>query len=111
MFLSGNEHDVKNAHAIVGNVKNEIILADLGYHSDKFCQFVSANKGVALVPGKINRRGKVFYILEIGRKRHVVENFFARIVRFRRVNTRYDSLVCTYMGFLALAYLADWIRF
>ena len=38
-------------------------------------------------------------------------NFFARIKRFRRVNTRYDSLVCTYMSFLALASLADCIRF
>jgi transposase len=111
MLLPGNEHEVKTAHAIVGNMKNKIILADRGYDSDEFRQFVSANGGVALVPGKSNRRGTVFYIPEIGRKRHVVENFFARIKRFRRVNTRYDRLVCTYMSFLALASLADWIRF
>ncbi len=111
MLLAGNEHEVKTAHAIVGNVKNKIILADLGYYSDEFRQFVSANGGVALVPGKSNRRGTVFYIPEIGRKRQLVENYFARIMRFRRVNTRYDSLVCTYMSFLPLASLADWFRF
>ena len=30
MLLPGNEHEVKTAHAIVGNMKNKIILADRG---------------------------------------------------------------------------------
>ncbi len=107
MLLPGNEHEVKTAHAIAGNVKNKIILADRGYDSDEFRQFVSANGGVALVFGKSNRRGAVFFIPEVGRKRHVVENFFVRIKIFRRINTRYDRLVCTYISFLALASLAD----
>jgi transposase len=111
MLIPGNEHEIKTAQEIVGNAKNKIILADRGYDSDEFRKFVGDNGGVALIPGKSNRTGTVFYIPEIGKKRRVVENFFARIKRFRRVNTRYDSLVCTYMSFLALASLADWIRF
>jgi hypothetical protein len=35
---------VKTAHAILGNVKNQIVLADRGYDSDEFRQFVSANE-------------------------------------------------------------------
>ena len=35
MLLAGNENEVKTAHAIVGNMKNKIILADRGLDSDE----------------------------------------------------------------------------
>jgi transposase len=39
------------------------------------------------------------------RRRHRVENFFARIKRYRRVATRYDKLAETFFGFVCLAIL------
>ncbi len=64
-----------------------------------------------VIPPKKGRKNEVFYISEIGRNRRVVENFFARVKRHRRVNTRYDRLAETFMAFVSLAALADWIRF
>jgi len=43
--------------------------------------------------------------------RHVVENFFARIKRLRRVATRYDKLSETFLAFVTFAAVLDWLRF
>jgi len=39
------------------------------------------------------------------RRRHRVENFFERIMRYRRAATRYDNLAETFLGFVSLALL------
>ncbi len=43
------------------------------------------------------------------RRRHRVENFFARLKRFRRVATRYDKLAVTFLGFVQFAAIFDWL--
>lgn len=83
--------------------RNKVVLADLGYDSDKLRELVSSKGGIALIPGKANRKNPVFYLPEIGWHRRVVENFFARVKRHRRVNTRYDRLAETYIAFVTLA--------
>jgi transposase len=37
------------------------------------------------------------------RQRHLVENFFENLKRFRRIATRYDKLEETFFGFVCLA--------
>ena len=107
----GNEHDSKAAREVLGDTKGVVVLGDRGYDDDSLREHIKAGGGVAMIPGKSNRKTEPFYIPEIGRDRRVVENFFARVKRHRRVNTRYDRLPETYMAFVSLAALADWIRF
>lgn len=111
LLRPGNEHEILTASEVLGDVKDKVVLADRGYDSDKLRDHVGAHGGIAMIPGKTNRKKPVFYLPEIGRRRRVVENFFARIKRHRRVNTRYDRLAETYMAFVTLAALADWVRF
>ena len=111
MLRPGNEHELLTAEQVLGDVKDKVVLADRGYDSDKLRDAVSKSGGIAVIPGKMSRKTPVFYIPEIGRHRRVVENFFARLKRHRRVNTRYDRLAETYMAFVSLAAIADWIRF
>ena len=90
----------------------KIVLADRGYDSDKLRSQIDASGGIPVIPPKKGRKNEVFYISEIGRNRRVVENFIARVKRHRRVNTRHhDRLAETFMAFVSLASLADWIRF
>ena len=39
----------------------------------------------------------------IYKKRHLIENFFEKIKRYRRVATRFDMLSETYFGFACLS--------
>lgn len=111
LLRPGNEHESKCAREMLGVVTGIVVLGDRGFDDDTLREHIKAGGGVAIIPGKSNRKEQPFYIPEIGRQRRVVENFFARIKRYRRVNTRYDRLAETFMAFVNLAALADWIRF
>ena len=111
LLRPGNEHDSKAAREVLGEVAGVVVLGDRGYDDDSLRGHIKSGGGVAIIPGKANRKIEPFYISEIGRRRRVVENFFARVKRHRRINTRYDKLPETYMAFVSLAALADWIRF
>jgi transposase len=111
MLAPGNRHDILFAIEVLGEVKGKIVLGDRGYDGDELRANITERGGVALIPPKANRTNRVFYIPEIGRRRRVVENFFCRIKRHRRVATRYDRLTETFLSFVSLAAIADWVRF
>lgn len=110
VLIAGNESELKSVRGILDDVSGKVVLADKGFDDDKLRKWVRRNGGVANIPGRKNRKVEVFYIKEVGRMRHVVENFFSRIKRFRRVGTRYDRLAETYTAFVSLASLMDWLR-
>ena len=110
-LVCGNEHDSLSALDLLPEViKGLYILADKAYDTNKIRAFILSNKGIAVIPPKKNRKALIEYDKEIGKLRHRVENFFARIKRFRRVNTRYDKTASAYMGFVTLSAIEDWIK-
>jgi transposase len=106
----GNEAEIKTAEELLGELSDCIVLADKGYESDVLRRHIERLGGIALIPGRKNRKKKVFYVKEVGKKRHVVENYFARIKRYRRIGTRYDRLSETFVSFICLASIMDWMR-
>lgn|SRR5690606_2261469 len=111
-LVCGNEHDsVSAVDTIRGLVDGCFVLADKAYDSDAIRLYIEDCGGIAVIPPKANRTRMIDYNKEVGKTRHRVENFFARIKRFRRIGTRYDKLEKTYMGFVTIAALVDWIRF
>ncbi len=109
-LIAGNESELNSVREILGDVSDKVVLGDKGFDDDKLRKWVKQCGGVANIPGRKNRKVKVFYIKEVGKMRHVVENFFARIKRFRRIGTRYDRLAETYTAFVSLAAIMDWVR-
>ena len=111
LLVKGNEHDsVSSLELLPGCLKGLYVLADKAYDADYIRQHIESNGGIAVIPPKKNRKEPIDYDKTVGKIRHRVENFFARIKRFRRVNTRYDKLSKTYMGFVTLSAIADWIN-
>lgn len=107
----GNRHDILFAEEVLRYVKGKIVLGDRGYDSDELRTHIVKQGGVPMIPPKANRTSWILYIPEIGRRRRVVENFFCRIKRHRRIATRYDRLTETFLSFVSLASIADWVRF
>ena len=70
----------------------------------------SSGRGLAIIPGKSNRKEQRFCIPGNGRQRRVAESFFTTIKRYRLVNTRYDRLAEILMVFVSLESLDDWGR-
>jgi len=111
-LVCGNENDSISAiDTLHEHVDGNYVLADKAYDTNKIRDYIHAHAGIAEIPPKSNRVTKIEYDKTVGKLRHKVENCFARLKRFRRLNTRYDKLPQTFLGFVSLAVLTDWINF
>ena len=73
-------------------------------------EYIEEQGGIAIIPGRKNSKKEVFYLKEVEKKRYVVENYFGRMKRYRRLGTRYDRLSSVYLSFLSIASLMDWVK-
>jgi transposase len=104
LFLSaGHEADISHAQTMAEEIPGAMLVADKGYDSDAFRQWLLERGIKPCIPPRSNRRNPSPYSKPSYRRRHVVENFFERIKNFRRVSTRYDKLADTYLSFICLA--------
>ncbi|MDQ8188475.1 IS5 family transposase [Pelagicoccus sp. SDUM812002] len=111
-LVCGNENDCTCAvDTLEGHVDGNLVLADKAYDTNAIRAYIQGLGGVAVIPPKANRKDPPEYHSGIGKLRHRVENFFCRIKRYRRIATRYDKLPVTYMGFVTLCSLIEWIKF
>jgi transposase len=109
-LVKGQEHDSISAmDTLPEDLSNSFVAADRGYDCDRIRAEIKGRGGFPEIPPKTNRVRPIAYDPEIGKKRHRVENFFGRIKRFRRIATRYDKLPETFLGFITLAAITDWI--
>jgi transposase len=85
------------------------VLADKGFDSAEFRSDLVRTGAMVCIPPLGTRRIQYYYSRRLYRHRHTVENFFCRIKRNRRVATRYEKLAVTFLGFVYLAAIIDWI--
>jgi transposase len=62
-----------------------------------------------VIPPKSNRRDQRKFSRKLYRTRHLVENFFCKIKRYRRVATRYEKTSTNFLGFVLFAALRVWL--
>jgi len=61
-----------------------------------------------VIPSKFNRKVKIEHDPQIYRQRNVVERMFCRFQDWRRVATRYDRNIKTFMATIAIAAFVTW---
>jgi len=87
-----------------------MLLADRGYDADWIRDLVRQRGAWANIPPKRNRTEARCFSPHLYRARNLVERFFNKIKHCRRVATRYDKLVATYLAFVQLACIRLWLR-
>jgi transposase len=86
------------------------VLADKGYDTNAFRDFLKASNIKAVIPGKSNRKKRIRHDREAYKARNVVERCFCRLKDFRRIATRYDKLARNFFSALCfVATLAYWL--
>ena len=87
-----------------------MLLADRGYDAD-WIRTLAVEKGAwANIPPRCNRNDPICFSPYLYRARNLVERFFNKIKRCRRVATRYDKLAANYLAFVQLASIRLWLR-
>lgn len=66
-------------------------------------KYIEKNKGIAVIPPRKNRKDQKEYDKNIYKNRNQIEHFFNRLKQFRRIATRYDKLLSSFLSFVQLA--------
>ena len=102
----GQRNDITLAEDLIDGLKAGAVIADKGDDADGFVQAATATGAEVVIPPKRNRKTQRSYDVHLYRERNAIERFFCKLKQFRRVTTRYDKLLATFMGFVKLAAIA-----
>ena len=113
----GNEHESRRLFPILKRIRisgtrrprsrPKRVYADTKYHTPLVMMYLASRGIAARIKERVNTKRKpgrprVFDYENYVRIRSSVERFFGWLKSFRRIQTRYDRLVSTYLGFLQL---------
>lgn len=110
IITSGTVSDFKEAINLITGLKAEYLLADKGYDSDEIVNFASQQEMIPVIPSRRNRKQQRDYDKHLYKLRHLVENSFLKLKRFRGVATRYAKTTSAFRGAVILASIAQWIK-
>lgn len=86
------------------------LLADQGYGSDAFVQAIRDKGMRAVIPPRSNRTAPCECDWFVYKGRHLIECFFGKIKRYRRVFSRFEKLAINHMGFVRFVSALIWLR-
>ena len=105
----GNIHDSTEAPKLIEHAKGANFIADKGYDSNANIAAIEAKKMKAVIPPTSNRLVQRKIDRHLYKERCLVENFFCKIKRYRRVATRYEKNAANFLGFVLFAAIRVWL--
>ena len=105
MYLSaGQTSDYIGARALLSSLPPaRVLLADRGYDADWFRNALIKRDIQPCIPSRKGRKAAIPHDADLYRKRHKIENMFARLKDWRRIATRYDRCADLFLSACALA--------
>lgn len=105
IITEGNIHDSKKAQDLLEPVihANSAVLGDRAFDTDAIIEYIASKMAVAVIPPKKNRIIQREYDKNLYRNHNQIERFFNRLKQFRRIATRYDKRVSSFMAMVQLA--------
>ena len=107
----GNRNDLRAVATLINHMADCWVIGDRGFDAGTFRRELVAVDATPCIPPRCSSKIQHYYSELLYPHRHVVENFFARIKRMRRVGTRYEKLAETFLGFVSFAAVLDWLHF
>lgn len=110
--LSGGQaHDVSYGESLIlSSPEADVVVADKGYDSQALRELIKSRNAQHVIARKGNsKQGNDDIDWCLYRYRHLVENTFLKIKKYRAVATRYDKLARNYQSIVALAFSLMWL--
>ena len=109
LLTPGNTHDAKVAIQTINAVPpSRYLVADKGYDSNALRFWLIERGTTPFIPARSNRKVHIEHDRQIYRQRNVVERMFCRFKDWRRVATRFDRNIKTFMATIAIAAFVTW---
>lgn len=88
----------------------KVFIADKGYDSDHVRQTIENNGGTAVIPSRSNRKKPIPIDKFVYTLRNQVERCFNKLKCARRLATRYDKTLTSYLGFIHITAVRLWTK-
>lgn len=86
------------------------LLADRGYDSNEILEKAAMQKCKPVIPPKSNRKQQRSYDKELYRTRHLVENAFLYLKRWRGIATRYAKTLASFTAAVQIRCIVLWLN-
>ena len=106
----GQAGDSPQALPLLAGLQPGTVLADTAYDSDATRAYCTEKGIEAVIPSHPGRIEALPMDEETYRDRNKVERFFGRLKQYRRLATRYEKTVVSFLAFWHIGAAIDWLR-
>jgi len=109
MFITaGTVADCKYGEKLIEGIDAEALLADRSYDTNAIINTASAAGMTVVIPPKKNRKEQREYDEYLYKLRHLVENAFLALKRWRGIATRYAKNSASFLAAVHIRCIAIW---
>jgi len=109
MFVTaGTVADCKYGEKLIEGIDADVLLADRGYDTNAIIKAATASGMQVVIPPKKNRKEQREYDKYLYKLRHLVENAFLMLKRWRGIATRYAKNTDSFLAAVHIRCIAIW---
>ena len=108
IITEGTTADCTQACHLIKGFSAEQLLADKGYDSDAIIDQAMRQGMQAVIPPKKNRKQPRSYDKDLYKLRHLIENAFLHLKRWRGIATRYAKNAASFLAAVHVRCIALW---
>jgi transposase len=109
LLTAGQTHEMRVAEELLSGIHNAYVIGDSAYSAKALVDSLVARGCTVVIPANPTHPQRD-YDAHLYKDRHLMENFFQRIKRFRRIAMRFEKLARNFLAFLFLASSVVWLR-
>jgi transposase len=110
LVTKGTTADCTQAGRLIEGLTAEYLLADRGYDSDAIIEQAHHQGMTAVIPPRKNRKVMREYDKDLYKLRHLVENAFLHLKRWRGIATRYAKNTASFLAAAHIRCLVLWLN-
>ena len=108
LITEGTRADCKEAVHLIEGISAQVMLADRGYDTNDILAYAVSAGMETVIPPKKNRREQREYDKYLYKLRHLVENCFLILKRWRGIATRYAKTSDAFIATVPVRCIAVW---
>jgi transposase len=106
----GTTADCTQARKLIEGFTAQNLLADRGYDSEDIINQAKAQGMMPVIPPRKNRKDQREYDKALYKLRHLVENAFLHLKRWRGIATRYAKNTKSFLAAIQVRCIALWAK-
>ena len=109
LITEGTSADCTKAQELIQGFSATYLLADRGYDSDSIIDLAVQSGMTPVIPPKKNRKIQRKYDKHLYKARHLVENAFLKLKRWRGIATRFAKNTSSFLAAVQIRCLFLWL--